>query len=131
MFRLTGLVVLVGAAWGIYDWMANSHFEETDNAYVQGNMVQIVPQTAGTVQTIMADDTDYVKEGQLLVALDPADAKVALDQAKANLAQQEALLTRARQTLARVKPLAKQNAVSQQDRLIHIVRDANGGDFGA
>ncbi len=87
MFRLTGLVVLVGAAWGIYDWMANSHFEETDNAYVQGNMVQIVPQTAGTVQTIMADDTDYVQEGQLLVALDPADARVALDQAKANLAQ--------------------------------------------
>ena len=87
LFRLTGLVVVLGAAYGIYDWMVNSHFEETDNAYVQGNIVQIAPQTAGTVQSIMADDTDYVKEGQILVRLDPADAKVAFEQAKANLAQ--------------------------------------------
>ena len=87
LFRLTGLVVVLGAAYGIYDWMVNSHFEETDNAYVQGNIVQIAPQTAGTVQSIMADDTDYVKEGQIMVRLDPADAKVAFEQAKANLAQ--------------------------------------------
>lgn len=87
LLRLTGLVVVLGAAYGIYDWMVNSHFEETDNAYVQGNLVQIAPQTAGTVQSILADDTDYVKEGQALVRLDPADAKVAFEQAKANLAQ--------------------------------------------
>ena len=87
LVRLTVLVVLAGAAWGIYDWVANSHVEDTDNAYVQGNLVQIAPQTAGTVQAIMADDTDYVQEGQVLVRLDPADAKVALQAAKANLAQ--------------------------------------------
>jgi membrane fusion protein (multidrug efflux system) len=87
LLRLTGLVIVLGAAYGIYDWMVNSHFEETDNAYVQGNLVQIAPQTAGTVQSILADDTDYVKEGQALVRLDPADAKVAFEQAKANLAQ--------------------------------------------
>ena len=87
LLRVTVLVVVLGAAYGIYDWMVNSHYEETDNAYVQGNMVQIAPQTAGTVQSIMADDTDYVKEGQILVRLDPADAKVAFEQAKANLAQ--------------------------------------------
>ncbi len=87
LLRLTGLVVVLGAAYGIYDWMVNSHSEETDNAYVQGNLVQIAPQTAGTVQSILADDTDYVKEGQALVRLDPADAKVAFEQAKANLAQ--------------------------------------------
>ncbi|WP_021027662.1 HlyD family efflux transporter periplasmic adaptor subunit [Comamonas sp. B-9] len=87
LLRLTGLVIVLGAAYGIYEWMVNSHFEETDNAYVQGNLVQIAPQTAGTVQSILADDTDYVKEGQALVRLDPADAKVAFEQAKANLAQ--------------------------------------------
>ncbi len=87
LLRLTGLVVVLGAAYGVYDWMANSHYEETDNAYVQGNIVQIAPQTAGTVQAIMADDTDYVQEGQILLRLDPADAKLAFDQAKATLAQ--------------------------------------------
>ena len=87
LVRLTALVVIAGAAYGVYDWVVNSHFEETDNAYVQGNIVQITPQTAGTVQAIMADETNYVKEGQVLVRLDPADANVAFEQAKANLAQ--------------------------------------------
>ena len=36
---------------------------------------------------INADDTDFVKAGQPLVKLDPADAQVALDQAEAQLAQ--------------------------------------------
>ncbi|WP_460481377.1 HlyD family secretion protein [Comamonas humi] len=87
LVRLTALVVIAGAAYGAYDWVVSSHFEETDNAYVQGNIVQITPQTAGTVQAIMADETDYVKEGQVLVRLDPADANVAFEQARANLAQ--------------------------------------------
>ena len=59
----------------------------TDNAYVQGNVIQITPQVGGTVMAINADDTDFVKAGQPLVQLDPADAQVALDQAEAQLAQ--------------------------------------------
>ena len=50
-------------------------------------MIQITPQISGTVQAILADDTDFVKAGQPLVQLDPADARVALDQAEAALAQ--------------------------------------------
>jgi membrane fusion protein, multidrug efflux system len=64
-----------------------NHYESTDNAYVQGNVVQLTPQIGGTVVAINADDTDHVKAGQLLVKLDPADAQVALDQAEAQLAQ--------------------------------------------
>ena len=64
-----------------------SHYESTDNAYVQGNVIQITPQIGGTVQAILADDTDFVKAGQPLVQLDPADARIALEQAEANLAQ--------------------------------------------
>jgi membrane fusion protein (multidrug efflux system) len=81
------VVVLVGLAWGGYLWFSGRHLEATDNAYVQGNVIQITPQISGTVTAILADDTDFVKAGQPLVQLDPADAKVALDQAEANLAQ--------------------------------------------
>jgi len=84
---LASVVVLVGAGWGLYEWLVASHYESTDNAYVQGNVIQITPQIGGTVMAIMADDTDLVKAGQPLVQLDPADAKVALDQAEAALAQ--------------------------------------------
>jgi len=59
----------------------------TDNAYVQGNVIQITPQVGGTVVAINVNDTDKVSAGQLLVRLDPVDSRVALDQAEAQLAQ--------------------------------------------
>jgi membrane fusion protein (multidrug efflux system) len=80
-------VVVAGVAYGAYWALVLNHFESTDNAYVQGNVVQLTPQVGGTVVAINADDTDHVKAGQLLVKLDPADAQVALDQAEAQLAQ--------------------------------------------
>ena len=86
---LTGvsIAVLIGLTWGGYEWYIGRHEESTDNAYVQGNVIQITPQIGGTVTAILADDTDFVKAGSPLVQLDPADAKVALDQAEANLGQ--------------------------------------------
>jgi membrane fusion protein (multidrug efflux system) len=84
---IAAVVGVVGIGWGGYEWLVASHYESTDNAYVQGNVVQITPQIGGTVVSVYADDTDYVKAGQPLVQLDPADARVALDQAEANLAQ--------------------------------------------
>ncbi len=84
---LASVVAISAAIWGVYEWRVASHYESTDNAYVQGNLIQITPQMGGTVIAILADDTDFVKAGQPLVKLDPADAKVALDQAESNLAQ--------------------------------------------
>jgi membrane fusion protein (multidrug efflux system) len=84
---LASVVVVAGLGWAAYEYLVASHYESTDNAYVQGNVIQITPQIGGTVMAIMADDTDFVKAGQPLVQLDPADARVALDQAEAALAQ--------------------------------------------
>ncbi|MEO8299210.1 MAG: efflux RND transporter periplasmic adaptor subunit [Burkholderiales bacterium] len=84
---LTVVVLLAAVAYGIWYWVVMRHFESTDNAYVQANVVQITPQVSGTVVAIQADDTDFVKAGQVLVKLDPADAQVALDQAESQLAQ--------------------------------------------
>ncbi len=85
--KVLSVLVLIGLAWGAYSWYMGQTSETTDNAYVQGNVIQITPQIGGTVTAIYADDTDFVKAGQPLVQLDPSDAKVALDQAEANLAQ--------------------------------------------
>ena len=80
-------VLVIGGGYGIYYWMTGRHSESTDNAYVAANVVQITAQAGGTVTAIQADDTNYVKAGQLLVKLDPADSRVALEQAEAALAQ--------------------------------------------
>jgi membrane fusion protein (multidrug efflux system) len=82
-----GGFLLIGAAYSLY-WANVLRYEQyTDDAYVNGNVVQITPQIYGTVVSIGADDTQFVKAGQPLVRLDQADAKVALDQAEAQLAK--------------------------------------------
>ncbi len=85
--RLTFIFGVAAIAYGAH-WVLHGRFhEDTDDAYVAGNVVQITPQVAGTVVAIRADDTDFVRAGTPLVQLDPLDAKVALDQAEAQLAQ--------------------------------------------
>jgi len=112
---LTGVaaaVVVGGIAYGAYWALVLNHFESTDNAYVQGNVVQLTPQVSGTVVAINADDTDHVKAGQLLVKLDPADAQVALDQAEAQLAQ---TVREVRTTYANNSTLKAQIALREAD----------------
>ncbi|MDR5809307.1 EmrA/EmrK family multidrug efflux transporter periplasmic adaptor subunit [Caballeronia sp. LZ019] len=145
--RLMALIVLViiiaAVAYGLYYFLVARFHEDTDDAYVNGNVVQITPQVVGTVISVNADDTQTVKAGDPLVALDPADSKVALDQAEANLAQtvrqvrtffvnnnqyeaQIALrksdLSRAQDDLRRRLTVAKTGAVSQEE--ISHARDA-------
>jgi membrane fusion protein, multidrug efflux system len=133
---LATFFVVIGLAFGSY-WLFFGRFaEETENAYVQGNVVQITPQIAGTVTKIYVDDTDVVKPGQPLIGFDTADADVALAQAEAQLAQtvrevrtlyasqaqsganvalREAELARAQDDLARRKALAGTGAVSGEE----------------
>ena len=87
LLRLLGVIVLLGIiAWALWYFLDGRWYEGTDDAYVGGNVVQITPQIAGTVVSIGADDGDLVKQGDVLVKLDQADADVALAEAKANLA---------------------------------------------
>jgi membrane fusion protein, multidrug efflux system len=83
----SGAFLLIGAAYTLYWANVLRYQQSTDDAYVNGNVVQITPQIYGTVVSIGADDTQFVKAGQPLVRLDQADAKVALDQAEAQLAK--------------------------------------------
>lgn len=84
---VSAVVLAAGLGYAAYWALVLNHFETTDNAYVQGNVVQITPQVAGTVVAINANDNDHVQAGQWLVRLDPTDAKIALEQAEAQLAQ--------------------------------------------
>src|SRR6185312_7170549 len=55
-------VALIGALGGAgYEWLVASHYEDTDNAYVEGNVIQVTPQISGTVIAITADNTDFVR----------------------------------------------------------------------
>ena len=83
---VAALVVLAGIGWLAYYLLVARWHEQTDDAYAQGNIVNITPQTAGTVVAISVEDGMRVQAGQVLVQLDPNDAEVAYQQAVANLA---------------------------------------------
>jgi len=82
---LATAVALGGIAYGTYWETYARHYQTTDDAYVDGDQVQITSEVAGTVLALTADDTQNVHSGQSLLKLDPADAEVAMGNAEANL----------------------------------------------
>ncbi|WP_186114048.1 EmrA/EmrK family multidrug efflux transporter periplasmic adaptor subunit [Burkholderia gladioli] len=136
-------IVIAAIAYGFYYFLVARFHEETDDAYVNGNVVQITPQVTGTVIAVNADDTQSIRIGQPLVKLDPADAAIALQSAEANLAQtvrrvrglyadddqyraqvaqRESDLSKAQDDLRRRLAVAQTGAVSQEE--ISHARDA-------
>ncbi|KJK09639.1 Multidrug export protein EmrA [compost metagenome] len=87
---LLGLALLIvvggGAVWAWHTLYGRWN-EETDDAYVNGNVVEITPLVTGTVVSIGADDGDLVHAGQVLIEFDPSDAEVGLQSAQAQLAR--------------------------------------------
>ena len=81
------IFIVLGALWGAYWVLVLSNREQTDDAYVNGNKVVISAQVSGTVIAVLADDTQLVKAGQVLVRLDPIDAETSLSRAASALAQ--------------------------------------------
>ncbi|RZT94219.1 membrane fusion protein (multidrug efflux system) [Advenella incenata] len=88
LFKLLFLaVVIIAIIAGVMYFLNGRWYESTDDAYVQGNIIQITPQVEGTVVGIFADDGDFVHAGDTLIRLDQTEAEVALNQAKATLAK--------------------------------------------
>ncbi|SFR16559.1 MULTISPECIES: multidrug efflux MFS transporter periplasmic adaptor subunit EmrA [unclassified Enterobacter] len=83
---LTLLFIIIAVAYGIYWFLVLRHVEETDDAYVAGNQVQIMAQVSGSVTKVWADNTDFVKQGDVLVTLDQTDAQQAFEKAQTELA---------------------------------------------
>jgi len=81
------IFVLCGLAYLIY-WLGWARFEEeTDDAYVNGNMIMLTPQINGIVKTILADNAELVDQGQPIIELDRHDYQIALEKAHADLAE--------------------------------------------
>jgi len=130
------IFIALGTLWAAYWVLVLAKREKTDDAYVNGNRVAISAQIAGTVVAVLADDTQLVNAGQVLVRLDPIDAQTALSRAASALAQtvrqvrqQKATaeqydseietrkleLTRAQIDLAKREPLMADHAIAGEE----------------
>jgi membrane fusion protein, multidrug efflux system len=127
------LIALAVLVW----WVAYAHYyESTDDAYVTGDLVNVMSQVSGTVVAINTDETDRVQAGQELIRLDATDLSIALQDAEQQLArtvrqthtvfanrdqlaavvsQRQADLARAQADFDRRKNLAASGAVSGEE----------------
>ncbi|HEY8587153.1 MAG TPA: efflux RND transporter periplasmic adaptor subunit [Rhodanobacter sp.] len=84
---VTAIFIVSAVLWFLLWLFVLSTRVVTDNAYVGGNQVAISAQVPGTVVAILADDTEHVDAGQVLVKLDSTDADTRLALARSALAQ--------------------------------------------
>ena len=143
LILLAIICLIVAIGYFAYWFLVLSHYQDTDDAYVAGNQVVIMPQVSGSVTRVWFDDTDYVKKGDILVSLDKTDAQQALDKAEtalatsvrqtrqeminskqyqANITLKKVALAQAQADLQRRIPLGKSQLIGRED--LQHARDA-------
>ncbi len=86
-------LLVVGA---LLFWWHSTYYEDTDDAQVNGHLIQISARIAGQVIKVNVDENQAVEAGTVLVELDPKDFQVAVQQDEANLQSAEAAYEAAR-----------------------------------
>ncbi|MCU5773888.1 multidrug efflux MFS transporter periplasmic adaptor subunit EmrA [Erwiniaceae bacterium BAC15a-03b] len=133
---LAVVFIVIGIAYLTYWFLVLRHYQETDDAYVAGNQVQVMAQVSGSVNKVWFDNTDFVKKGDVLITLDKTDAEQAFEKAQTALATsvrqthqlmingkqyqasidlQKTALTQAEADLKRREPLGSANLIGREE----------------
>jgi membrane fusion protein (multidrug efflux system) len=94
-----GAALIVALATGVYYFRFVAPYESTDNAFIEGNVIPMASQVPGRVAELLVKDNQAVKQGDVLLKIDPRDYEASLAQARADLA---AARSRVEQTKAQV-----------------------------
>lgn len=113
-FMIVGTIVVIGLTLGyFYSGYRKTHVS-TDDAFIDGNIHTISARVSGNVKTVLVTDNQRVKQGDILVEIDPADYRSKAEAAKANLELQRATLRFAESDRKRAKALYEQDASSTE-----------------
>ncbi|HVE16680.1 MAG TPA: HlyD family secretion protein [Chthoniobacterales bacterium] len=93
MFLIAGAILAVVAIVVLLVWLHARHFVSTNDAYTTAHVHEISSRVNGTVTDVLVDDNQLVREGEVIVRLDPRDLQAGLDQSKATTGQTVAQLT--------------------------------------
>jgi membrane fusion protein, multidrug efflux system len=95
---LAAVVLGIAALVTLYHFLIGVRHVSTDNAYVGADTAQVTPLVAGAVQEVRVANTQVVHQGDVLVVIDPSDARIAADRAAADLASAERQFLQTRAT---------------------------------
>jgi membrane fusion protein (multidrug efflux system) len=82
--------VLLLILFAVLYWLHSRHFEDTDDAQVDGHLNQISARVAGHIVQVNVEENQMVQQGQILAVIDPRDYLVALQEADAAVAAAQA-----------------------------------------
>ncbi|MBV8156647.1 MAG: HlyD family secretion protein [Dyella sp.] len=89
---MAGVTLVAVAVYGAHWWSVGRFIEDTDDAYVGGDVTVIGPKVPGYIEQVAVTDNQVVHAGDLLVKIDDRDYRAALAKADGAVAAQEALL---------------------------------------
>ncbi|MBH1991926.1 MAG: EmrA/EmrK family multidrug efflux transporter periplasmic adaptor subunit [Sphingomonadaceae bacterium] len=105
LIRLGLVVIVLAVIWAAWYLLVGRNHVSTDNAYVNAEIAQVTPLISAQAVDVLVRDTQAVKRGDILVKLDPTNARIAIAQAEADLAEAK---RRFRQTVATSGSLSAQ-----------------------
>jgi membrane fusion protein (multidrug efflux system) len=80
---IAAVVLLIGLTFGVRYFVYASAHESTDDAFIEGHIIQISPKVAGHIAKVYVSENQHVKKGDLLAEIDSRDYEARLAQAKA------------------------------------------------
>ena len=116
LVALAAFAVIIGGVWGARAFLRAQAYVDTDDAFIEGHVVQISPKVSAHVVKVYFDDNFEVKADQRLLDLDARDFEMARDRAQTQLTQAQAQVLRAKAGTeqARAQLLQAQAQVDQQ-----------------
>lgn len=114
-----GIILVIGAVVGVRYWLHARSHESTDDAFIEGHIVQVSPKVSGYIVKLYVTDNQEVKEGDLIAEIDPRDYQAKLEQAKAAL---DAALAREREAKAGVELTRASTRANIQQALATVQR---------
>ncbi|HJY29210.1 MAG TPA: HlyD family secretion protein [Pyrinomonadaceae bacterium] len=85
ILSVAAVVLIIGLIFGVRYWLYARSHESTDDAFIDGHIIQVSPKASGYVKKIYVNDNQQVKAGDLIAELDARDYEVKLQQAQAAL----------------------------------------------
>jgi membrane fusion protein, multidrug efflux system len=113
------LVLVLAVGGGAYWWHVRG-VVSTDDAFIEAHVIQIGPKIGGQVIEVKVTDNQRVREGDVLVRIDPRDYSAAAEQARAQVRASEVEARRTKTDAQRVTALFERGLVARQD-LDHAV----------
>ncbi len=112
-----GTALLVACILGSGYWVYARRFESTDDAFIDGDIVQISPRVPAYVKKVYVDSNKFVHKGDLLVELVADDYEIKVEQAKAQLVNAQ---SKHDQALANVGLTRKETGAAQAEAVSNV-----------